>query len=208
MDLSIYILGYLLELLIKIWRNEIREKHFSTSGKCGPIFSWKILSIGRRNHIFFSSEVGKIYLSWWEMWWVLEKFSKKKVPLTMLLLRTFSLTKWRIWQRIFATKKSTQIGVRSQAMVWGHSTYIAEKRRKRKQHESPLVFTSNKQTNATPEISKYSSVGSDSTLTKWIIFILFFKKWKWIRFNFFLKLYFFPSYTINIVIWVVKLFRM
>jgi hypothetical protein len=39
MDLSIYILGYLLELLIKIWRNEIWEKHFSTSGECGPIFS-------------------------------------------------------------------------------------------------------------------------------------------------------------------------
>jgi hypothetical protein len=42
---------------------------------------------------------------------------KKKVPFTMLLRTTFSLTKWRIWQRIFATKKSTQIGVRSQAMV-------------------------------------------------------------------------------------------
>jgi hypothetical protein len=35
----IYFLGYLLELPIKIWRNEIWEKHFSTSGECRPIFS-------------------------------------------------------------------------------------------------------------------------------------------------------------------------
>jgi hypothetical protein len=125
------------------------------------------------------------------MWQVLEKFSKKKVPLTMLFFRTFSLTKWRIWQRIFATKKSTQIGVRSQAMVWGHSTYIAEKRRKRKQHESPLVFTSNKQTNVTPDISKYSSVGSDSTLTKWIIFYFIFQKMEMNSFLKNMKLYFF-----------------
>ncbi len=53
------------------------KKHFSTSGECGPIFSWKILSIGT-NHIFLSSEVGKNYLSSWEMWRFWEKFSKKK----------------------------------------------------------------------------------------------------------------------------------
>jgi hypothetical protein len=48
-----------------------------------------------------------------------------------------------------------------------------------------------KQTNVTPEISKYCSVGSHSTLTKWIIFYFIFQKMKINSFLNFLKLYFF-----------------
>jgi hypothetical protein len=74
-----------------------------------------------------------------------EILQKKKVPFTMLLLRTFSLPKWQIWQRIFATKKSLRLV--SDYKPWFEATQptLAEKRRKRKQHESLLMFTSNKQ---------------------------------------------------------------
>jgi hypothetical protein len=44
-----YILGYLLELIIKIW--QFGKKYSLKSGEFGPFFPWKILCIGQ-NHIF------------------------------------------------------------------------------------------------------------------------------------------------------------
>jgi len=40
-----YILGYLLELIIKIW--QFGKKHSLKSGEFGPFFPWKILCIGQ-----------------------------------------------------------------------------------------------------------------------------------------------------------------
>jgi len=50
LDAFLYILGYLLELIIKIWRSGIFI-FISKCGESGPFFSWKILCIGQ-NHIF------------------------------------------------------------------------------------------------------------------------------------------------------------
>ncbi len=47
--ISFYILGYLLEVSIKVWQFGIFK--FQKSDKFGPFFPWKILCIGQ-NHIF------------------------------------------------------------------------------------------------------------------------------------------------------------
>jgi hypothetical protein len=46
---SFYIIGYLLELIIKIWQSELLL--LLKSGKFEPIFPWKTLCIDQ-NHIF------------------------------------------------------------------------------------------------------------------------------------------------------------
>jgi hypothetical protein len=66
---SFYILGYLLELIIKIWK-----KNSSISGEFESFFSWKFLCLGR-NHIFkcwkFASR-RNIFFSVFLYWWILD----------------------------------------------------------------------------------------------------------------------------------------
>jgi hypothetical protein len=65
---------------------------------------------------------------------------KKKVPLTMLLLRTFSLTKWRICQRIFATKKSLRLV--SDHKPWFEATQPTLQRKEEKESNTNLLLCS------------------------------------------------------------------
>jgi hypothetical protein len=62
---SFNIFGYVLELIIKIWRLVIL---FLKSGEFGPFFSWKIVPICR-NHIFqvgiWRKFASKRNTGWW-----------------------------------------------------------------------------------------------------------------------------------------------
>ncbi len=93
---------------------------------------------------------------------------KKKVPFTMLLRTTFSLTKNGEFGKEFSPQKNP-LRLVSDHKPWFEATQPTLQRKEEKESNTNLLLCSqatNKQTNVTPEISKYSSVGSDSTLTK------------------------------------------